>query len=192
LGDTTYAGYFDDGSNTVSLSDGTYAINAVGNSYLDGDLTIKDRKKLLLDTKGNILNYGNITTITPVSSVLNHKIMSNSTAQDTTAGIGFATSTATLYKSAIAHQRKGSNGFGNLVVMVDKNTDTGNVAITDEVMRFSAGLVNITKANVTFAQMTKFNIIVLPACNSITNASMARNRTCVTALCNGIKWKCLY
>ena len=34
------AGDFDDGTNTVYLADGTYAVNAFGNSYFDGDVEI--------------------------------------------------------------------------------------------------------------------------------------------------------
>jgi len=60
------------------------------------------------------------------------------------AGIAFGVDTGNQYmKSAIALQRKNSNGQGDLVFMVDSNSDGSNVDINDEKLRIQGSSGNV-------------------------------------------------
>jgi hypothetical protein len=91
------------------------------------------------------------------SALAKVKIFSAIGNVDDLAGLGFGvhTGSAKYIKSAIAHQRKGSYGQGDIVFCVDANTDAADVLIGDEVMRLtSAALVMAAGKNIAFSTAT--------------------------------------
>jgi len=79
------------------------------------------------------------------SDALKVRIHTESAINDNLAGLAFGVDTTNQFmKSAIVHQRKGINGQGDLLFLVDSNADAANVAIEDEKVRItSSGNVGI-------------------------------------------------
>ena len=81
------------------------------------------------------------------SNLLINTIHANVASAGNVAGIGFGihtSSSARYAKSAIAHERVGSWGQGDLVFYVDPDADGADVTVSDEVLRLSATNANFT------------------------------------------------
>ena len=83
------------------------------------------------------------------SDHLKLRVHTESYTNDYVAGLGFGVDTQNQYmKSAIVHQRKDSNGKGDLLFCIDSDTAGSNVAVSDEKMRIdSDGNVGIGTTN---------------------------------------------
>lgn len=103
-----------------------------------------------VDLGDNQLSAGLTNVSIPTSSgssasVRGVQVISKTTTTNHNAGIKFGVTTASnLCKSAIVHQRKSSNGQGDMVFLLDPSTDGSNVDFTNEVLRFEGNTGNPT------------------------------------------------
>jgi len=110
-------------------------VYAVGSSVYNNTVTVNVQNAAVVKS-GTSLQVESIVSNAHIIRI-NTKLLG---ANDL-AGLSFGVhtnDTDRVSKSAIVHQRKGSWGQGDLVFLVDANTDQADVAIGDEVMRMTS------------------------------------------------------
>lgn len=110
------------------------SLNPVGNhlSNANGNIGI-----------GTASPYSPLTVFRNLNSISTVRLINNTTTADNTTGVGFGVTTSNIIKSAIAHQRKGSSGYGHLVFLVDPDTNGSDVTTSDEAMRIVGSTGNV-------------------------------------------------